>query len=250
MTYLEMKELVISMSSNRANIDKATLLNRRIQTGINQVCRHCTPLVLTKRQGSRRAVMKHIDSTNYICIPQAVTGDDTSLIELDDILAEAVALHVLAGLETARAPSYMRMFYTVCEDYENSLVNDYISFDENTYVNNDSVGHFEDFGASKKEVDEEFNPAPTTFDILKSKYGLKDIYTSKIERITGTEYIWDEEFILLLNDFFHNGDLVVDNLSDRINLDDYIAYHTSDAETGNDMYDKLNIYLAKLNEEI
>lgn len=235
----EMKELIASHSSNRADMSTVPLINRKIQNSLNYVVDHCTPLVLLKRQGSGRLMHKSFTKDRYICRPMEIV-DDSSLVEIDEPLLNAVALHALSNIEPAKAQAYIRQFYAIVESYEYNLMNAFISLDEDRYIGNDSLNEL-------KEVNTDLT-AITSIDRLLQSYGLKNIYTDKIKRLTGYEYIWDDNFITLLNDYFYNKELVIDNLSDRINLDEYITYQISGVGDS-DMYDKLNAYLGSLRKD-
>ena len=123
MNFLEFKDLIPAFSSNRADISKVSNIIGKTNIAMKQVARDTTPLVLLKNASSNRNIFRRLDNDSYICIPEKIV-DDTSTMEMDETLLDAVALFILAGIETARAPSYMKMYWNIVESHENGLIND------------------------------------------------------------------------------------------------------------------------------
>ena len=126
MNYTQFRNKVAGFSSNRQNLDNIPLLIEKANISILQVARDCVPLRLVKNSSSNRKILKRLDNRNYVCIPLEIK-EDTLDIELDDSLLDAMALHMLAGIETARAPAYMKMYWNIIEAHEYAIMNDSLS---------------------------------------------------------------------------------------------------------------------------
>lgn len=126
MNFLQFKSLISSFSANRIDLNKIINLVGKTNIAMRQVARDTLPLTLLKNKDSNRNVLRRVDNDTFLCIPEDVVDDDSNL-EMDTHLLDAVGLFVLAGIETARAPSYMRMYWNIVESHENGLINDDLS---------------------------------------------------------------------------------------------------------------------------
>lgn len=142
MTYNGLKERILAFSSNRADLADVPKLLEKVNISLTQVCRDTIPLVLIKDVTSGRVIFRRIDNTNYICVPAPIS-DSLSLIELDANLLDALALHALAGIETGRAPAYMKMYWNIVDNHEQNIINTDMSI--NTTVLEDYVSGEEHF---------------------------------------------------------------------------------------------------------
>lgn len=122
MTYTQFKEKIVSFSSNRSDLTDITNLLGKVNISMTQVCRDAVPLVLIKDSTSGRPIFRRIDNKAYICVHTPVT-DIVADIEMDESLLDAVALHVIAGIETSRAPAYMKMYWNIVDNHEQMLIN-------------------------------------------------------------------------------------------------------------------------------
>ena len=122
MTFLEFKDLVPAFSSNRLDLSKIPKLLEKTNIALRQIGRDTIPLKLIKQDGSNRNILRRVDTNFTICIPKLII-DDTTEIDMDDDLIDAVALFVLSGIEYARAPAYMKMYWGIIESHENGLIN-------------------------------------------------------------------------------------------------------------------------------
>ena len=123
MTYNDLKIRMAGFSSNRENLDNINLLLTKVNISILQVARDCVPLKLVRDSSSNRKMLRRIDNKAFVCIPLEIK-DDSYDIDLDDDLIDALALHTIAGIETARAPAYMRMYWNIIDQHENAIMND------------------------------------------------------------------------------------------------------------------------------
>jgi hypothetical protein len=122
MTFLEFKDLVPAFSSNRIDLARIPKLLEKTNIALKQIGRDTIPLKLIKQDGSNRNILRRVDTNFTICIPKLVV-DDTTEIDMDDDLIDAVALFVISGIEYARAPAYMKMYWSIIEAHENGLIN-------------------------------------------------------------------------------------------------------------------------------
>lgn len=122
MTYLEFKNIIPSFSSNRLDLNNIPKLLEKTNISLRQIGRDTIPLKLVKADGSNRKILRRVDSNITLVIPEDVV-DDNSELDMDDDLLDAVALHILSGIEYARAPAYMKMYWGIIESHENGLIN-------------------------------------------------------------------------------------------------------------------------------
>ena len=121
MNFLEFTNLIPAFSNNRVDLTKVPHLITKTNIAMKQIARDTIPLLLLKNASSDRNILRRLDNTSYVCIPIKII-DDTTDLEIDEMLLDAVALFVLAGIETARAPSYMKMYWNIVENHEQSLI--------------------------------------------------------------------------------------------------------------------------------
>jgi len=124
MTFVKLKSRILGFSSNRANLDNVPMLLEKANISLKQICRDTIPPFLVKDASSNRRIFRRLDEKSYICVPSTINDNDTEEIELDENLIDALALHILSGIETARAPSYMKMYWGIIANNENSLIED------------------------------------------------------------------------------------------------------------------------------
>ena len=123
MNYTELKDRIMAFSSNRSDLDDVPNLVEKMNISLTQVARDSSPMMLLKTNDSHRAIFKRFNHELYFCVPLKI-NKATMNIELDDDLLDALALHVLAGIETGRAPSYMKMYWNVIDMHER-MIEDY-----------------------------------------------------------------------------------------------------------------------------
>lgn len=151
MNYTELKNRIIAFSSNRSDLDDVTTLTEKMNISLTQVVRDSSPMRLLKANDSHRAIVKRFNHLLYFCKPLEIT-ESTMDIELDDTLLDALALHVLAGIETARAPVYMKMYWNIIDIHDNAIV-DYFNVD-NVDIIPDWVNNTEGYTMDKTEYNE------------------------------------------------------------------------------------------------
>ena len=130
MTFLKFKSYAPGFSQNRDNLNDVKNLVNKTDIAIEQVARDCTPTILLKDASSNRKILRRIDNRNYVCIPDKII-DDNSILEIDDSLLAAVGLYIMAGIETARSASYMKMYWNVIDNHENGLIGDDLATNHN-----------------------------------------------------------------------------------------------------------------------
>ena len=128
MTFAGMKTRMASHSSKRANLTDIPNVLEKVNIAMTRVCRNTIPVKLVKGTDSNRNIYRRISQDHFICVPTEVK-DDNSEIEMDNYLLDAVALFALAGIETARAPSYMKMYWEIIESNENNLIESDLSLE-------------------------------------------------------------------------------------------------------------------------
>lgn len=129
MTFKGLVERMAAHSSKRANLDDIPLVLTKVNIAMERVCRNTIPLELVKDSSSSRRLLRRLDKALYIATPTPVVDDDLTQIEMDDFLIDAVALFALAGIETARAPSYMKMYWDIIASNEDNLIESDLSLE-------------------------------------------------------------------------------------------------------------------------
>ena len=121
MNYTDFTSLIVSFSSKRKDLAGIEKVPDKINIALRQVARDTIPLRLLKNASSNRKILRRITNKSYICIPELVTEESID-IEIDFTLLDAVGLFVLAGIETARAPAYMKMYWNIIDNHDISLI--------------------------------------------------------------------------------------------------------------------------------
>lgn len=156
MIFTEFKLRVAAFSSNRANLDKIPLAVEKANISLIQVCRDTIPLRLIKKEGSNRKILRYVGEIDqYICVPNSIKDDDVTQIEMDELLIDAVALHMLAGIETARSQQYMGMYWNIVENHEKALIE--FDLSKNEEFIQDMINDTERMSISKEDLNVDTN---------------------------------------------------------------------------------------------
>lgn len=122
MTFTGLKKRIVAFSSNRADLNTIQNLLEKANISLTQVCRDTIPLKLVKNNTSGRKIFRKIENNVYVCVPTLILDDDINHIELDENLLDALALHILAGIEVGRAPAFTKMYWNIMDNHEVSLI--------------------------------------------------------------------------------------------------------------------------------
>jgi hypothetical protein len=124
MTGNNLKTLILSLSSNRDETMEIPQFLTRINTAILQVCKDTVPIAYASNISVGQKVLKRIDRDFFITVPEEITSL-TEEITMDADLYQAVALYILASIETARSGIYMKQYWDDIAKHEYHLTRDY-----------------------------------------------------------------------------------------------------------------------------
>jgi hypothetical protein len=126
MTFSEFKTDVCSKSVNRENLDNISFLENRVYSALMYIARKTVPTYLVFDGEISEPIFRRVTNDYVLKYPNKPSSD-TDVITIDNTLLDAAAYHVLAGIETARAPQYMKMCNDIIDEYDRNLIQDDIS---------------------------------------------------------------------------------------------------------------------------
>lgn len=115
MTLKDFGILLMSKSTQRKSIAIDDVYIEKVYSAIKRVAKDTVPLTLLVNSPIGQRVMRKIDDNAYIRYPKKAINE-TDIVDVDEALLDAVALYVMAGLETQRAKIYMGLYYTEIEN--------------------------------------------------------------------------------------------------------------------------------------
>ena len=127
MTLEEFGRHMLSFSSGRTNVPSDELLAERVFTALKKVAKHTVPLKLKVSSPAGFTIIRRIDSETYIRMPEKPKISTPTAIDIDKVLIDAVALYVLAGLETQRAKTLMGMYWGEINENNDRLTETFLS---------------------------------------------------------------------------------------------------------------------------
>lgn len=137
----DFKELILSKSTNRQTIPASVDLPHRVHTALKQIALKTIPLRLIVNEPNGSSILRKIDEVTYIRIPRIPNTEEDS-IDIDDVLLDACALYVIAGIEKEKAGTYMGMFFGEIDANNNRLIETALSEATNESAFNNSSFRF------------------------------------------------------------------------------------------------------------
>ena len=137
----DFKELILSKSTNRQTIPVSVNLPHRVHTALKQIAFKTIPLRLIVDKPNGNSILRKIDEVTYIRIPRIPNTEEDS-IDIDDVLLDACALYVIAGIEKEKAGTYMGMFFGEIDANNNRLIETALSEATNESAFNNSSFRF------------------------------------------------------------------------------------------------------------
>ena len=133
MTITNFRVLLASKSSGRLPITEDVQLFDRIFDAMKRVAYDTIPLTLVVKKKNTRPMLRRIDSETWIMIPEKPVGanEDKEELDIDETLTDAVAYHVMAGLEQQRAKQFMGLYWTEIDHANSRLVETYLAVASN-----------------------------------------------------------------------------------------------------------------------
>lgn len=109
MIYSEFKTLILSKTQNRKEIPPDSNIDYKVWTALKMISKHTVPLKLVVNDPSTYSIYRRVDENTYIRLPNRPV-DESDSIDIDDVLLDAAALYVAAGLEAPKAPVHMGFY--------------------------------------------------------------------------------------------------------------------------------------------
>lgn len=117
----EFLDLILSKTTSRKTIPTDININKRIDTALKKVSMDTIPLSLVVNTTDGYKILRALDSVTFIRKPFEIENNNSEL-DMDEILLDAVALYVLAGIEKEKAQTYMGMYWQEIESNESRYI--------------------------------------------------------------------------------------------------------------------------------
>lgn len=117
----EFLDLILSKTTSRKTIPIDININKRIDTALKKVAMDTIPLSLVVNTTDGYKILRALDSVTFIRKPFEIINNNSKL-DMDEVLLDAVALYVLAGIEKEKAQSYMGMYWQEIESNESRYI--------------------------------------------------------------------------------------------------------------------------------
>jgi len=127
MTLEEFGRFMLTKSSGRTSVPSDELLAERVFHALKKVAKDTVPLKLKLKSPLGYTILRRIDSETYIRMPDKPKISTPTAIDIDKVLLDAVALYVLAGLETQRAKTLMGLYWGEINDNNDRLTETFLS---------------------------------------------------------------------------------------------------------------------------
>ena len=131
MTLEEFGRFMLSKSSGRTVVPSGELMAERTWTAMKQIAQDTLPLKLTVASPVGYTVIRRVDSETYVRKPEKPMLSTTNQLDLDEMLMDALALYVLAGLEQQKAKTYMGMYWGEINKHNDRLTETFLSHADN-----------------------------------------------------------------------------------------------------------------------
>lgn len=127
MTLEEFSRFMLSHSNGRTEIPSGELMAERVWTGMKRIAKDTIPLSLKVNDPEGYTIIRKVDSETYIRKPDKPLLGTTTQLDIDEMLMDALALYVLAGLEQSKAKTYMGMYWGEINSFNDTLTETYLS---------------------------------------------------------------------------------------------------------------------------
>lgn len=122
MTLEEFEKFCLTKSIGRTSIPQGESLEDRVLTALKKIAKDTIPLKLVEHNSLGIKVLRKIDDETYIRVPKRPISNSGNRLDIDDELIDALALYVMAGLETQRAKVLMGMYREEIEQNNHRLI--------------------------------------------------------------------------------------------------------------------------------
>lgn len=122
MTLEEFERYLLTHSSGRIVVPANEVMAERVWTGMKRIARDTIPLKLVTNEPAGSTVLRHIDESTYVKKPEKPKSQTAADLEMDDMLMDALAYYVLAGLEVQRSKMYMGMYWGEIDAFNGTLI--------------------------------------------------------------------------------------------------------------------------------
>lgn len=196
MKYAEFKSYLKVIGTNKSSLPEDSVLKLLLSHALKEVAIDAEPLLLNTKVKDEK-IIKILEDGSYLSAPIVPSNDEDSII-IDEDLIYAVA-------------------YLVLSKYCNPELKKHYKDESDTIINNYRWNRYE---SVKNNVNDELTYTETAIDVM----GEKTIYVSKVLTTKGYFYIWDENFVSIVNDYLIGKALFNITKSDRNNLDRFISF--------------------------
>ena len=131
MTLEEFGRFLQSKSVGRIESPVSEHMVDRVYSGMKYIGSITTPMKWIVNSPEGYEVMRRIDANTWLRYPEKPIINDVEQLDLEESLYDALALHVMAGLETQRSKVNMGMFYAEIDLYNSKLIETYLEIATN-----------------------------------------------------------------------------------------------------------------------
>ncbi len=122
MTLNEFGRFMQTKSVGRVNAPINEQLTERVFTAMKKIARDTVPLLWQVSDPAGHRILRKIDDETWIRLPKKPILDSGDELDVEDILLDAMALYVMAGLEIQRAKVNMAMYWEEIDSYNGKLI--------------------------------------------------------------------------------------------------------------------------------
>jgi len=126
MTLNEFRPHLLAKSVNRSILPEDEDLKARIFAGLKRIAKDTIPLRLYVTDPVGYTILRRLDDFMFIRMPSVPTSEDSE-IDIDLALIDALALHVMAGLERVQAQTHMGMYHGEIDMNNDRLTETFLS---------------------------------------------------------------------------------------------------------------------------
>ena len=107
---LGFRDLLSEKNNNRQIELDEKKLGERIFAGLKRIATDTVPFILVENQQSMAHIIRRIDANTFIRMPEK-PSIDLDEIDMDEMLLDALAFYVMAGIEKVKAKVHMGMYH-------------------------------------------------------------------------------------------------------------------------------------------
>lgn len=127
MTLEEFERFMLSKSSGRTITPNQEMMAERIWSGLKKIAHDTIPLILTVQDSQGYTIIRRIDENTYIRKPEKPLLNTGAGLDIDEVLLDALAFYVLAGLELQRSKVLMGMYWGEIDTFNSILTETHLS---------------------------------------------------------------------------------------------------------------------------